>query len=73
MDLLKKYWPTPFKIKEKDITSFVVQLIIFVVACAVVGILIGVLASIPVIGIIFGLLPSLKAANLDPIEALRRE
>ena len=56
MDLLKKYWPTPFKIKEKDITSFVVQLIIFVVACAVVGILIGVLASIPIIGIIFGIL-----------------
>ena len=31
MDMLKKFWPTPFKVKEKDVNSFVVQLIIFVV------------------------------------------
>ena len=54
MDLLKKVWPTPFKIKEKDLTSFLVQLIIFVVACAVLGVLIGILADIPVVGIIIG-------------------
>lgn len=59
MDLLKKVWPTPFKIKEKDIASFVIQLIIFVVICAVVGFLIGILAGIPIIGIIFSILGGL--------------
>ncbi|MBE6601772.1 MAG: hypothetical protein E7637_04625 [Ruminococcaceae bacterium] len=54
MDLLKKVWPTPFKIKEKDFTSFLIQLIIFIVICAVLGVVIGLLAKIPVVGIIIG-------------------
>jgi len=59
MDMLKKFWPTPFKIEAKNVASFVVQLIIFVVVCAVAGILIGVLAGIPIIGIIFSIIGSL--------------
>lgn len=59
MDTLKKLWPTPFKIKEKDIASFIIQLVIFLVICAVVGWLIGILAGIPIIGIIFSLLGAL--------------
>lgn len=59
MDMLKKIWPTPFKIKEKDTTSFVVQLIIFIVVCALIGLAIGLLAKIPVLGIIFGLVGGL--------------
>lgn len=52
MDLIKKLWPTPFKIKEKDLVSFLVQLIIFVVVCAVVGWVIGILAHLPIVGIV---------------------
>ena len=59
MDLMRKLWPTPFKIKAKDVVSFVVQLIIFIVVCAVGGILIGLLAGIPIVGIIFSILGGL--------------
>ena len=59
MDLLKKLWPTPFKIERKSLSSFLIQLIIFVVVCAVVGILIGLLSAIPILGVIFWILGSL--------------
>lgn len=59
MDYMKKLWPTPFTIKEKDFTSFIIQLLVFVVICAVVGILIGVLAKIAIIGIIFSIIGGL--------------
>lgn len=59
MDFLKKYWPTPFKIEKMNVVSFLIQLIIFVVVCAVVGWLIGILAKIAVIGIIFSILGGL--------------
>ena len=59
MDLIKKLWPLPFKVKKGDIGSFAVQLILFIVVCAVVGFLIGILAKIPVLGIIFSILGGL--------------
>ena len=59
MDMLKKLWPTPFSIAEKKVFSFIVQLLIFVVVCAVVGWLISVLAGIPVLGIVFSLVGAL--------------
>lgn len=62
MDILRKIWPTPFKIKNGDVTSFVVQLIIFVVVCFVAGVLIGVLKSLPIIGFAFGIVGSLLGA-----------
>ena len=59
MNLLKTIWPTPFKIERKNLSSFLIQLIIFVVVCAVVGVLFGVLGAIPILGIIFWILGSL--------------
>ena len=51
MDLLRKIWPTPFKIEKGNIVSFLIQLIIFLVIVAVVGWLIALLAALPIIGI----------------------
>lgn len=59
MDLLKKFWPTPFKIKKGNLASFLIQLIIFLVIVAVFGWLVGLLANLPVVGFIFGLVGSL--------------
>ena len=59
MEFIKTFWPTPFKVKEKDIASLVVQLIIFIVACAIAGVLLGVLAKLPVIGFVFGIVGGL--------------
>ena len=59
MDMLKKLWPTPFKIKKGNIASFLIQLIIFLVIVAVVGWLIGLLAHLPIVGFVFKLLGSL--------------
>lgn len=56
MNLIKQVWPTPFKIKEKDVASLVIQLVIFLVICALIGWLIGLLAGIPVIGILFSII-----------------
>ncbi len=59
MDMLRKIWPTPFKIKEKDVASFIIQLVIFLVITAVIGWVISLLAGIKIIGLIFALVGSL--------------
>lgn len=59
MEMVRKLWPTPFKIKPKDVVSFIVQLVIFIVICAVIGWAIGLLAKIPILGILFGIILSI--------------
>lgn len=59
MNLLKMLWPTPFKIQKGNVVSLVIQLVIFVVLCALVGWLIGVLAGTPIIGVIFSIIGGL--------------
>ena len=56
MNNLQNLWPTPFKIKKGSLGSFLIQLIIFIVICAVVGWLFSVLGGIPILGVIFWIL-----------------
>ena len=62
MEFLQKFWPTPFKIEKKNVTSFIVQLLVFVLICLVFGFLIGLLSQIPYVGFVFGLLGFLVEA-----------
>lgn len=59
MDMLKKYWPTAFKVGEKDVASLIIQIVILAVICIVVGFLISIVARIPIVGILAGLIGAL--------------
>lgn len=54
MDILKKLFPLSFI--SKDLKPFIISLVIYVVAEAVCGCVIGFLASLPILGIIFSVL-----------------
>ena len=55
--MVKKFFPNAFKAKE--LSSFIVALVIYVLIDVVCGFVIGLLAKIPVLGIIFILLGSI--------------
>ncbi len=60
MDTIKKLWPLPFKVTKGDVSSFVVNLIVFIIICAIGGIVIGVLgALVPFLGVVWWILGSL--------------
>ena len=53
MDMLKKFFPFSFKVEE--VKSFIISLVVYVLIDVVCGLVIGLLAKIPLIGIIFSL------------------
>lgn len=57
MEILKKYFPYSFK-EKKDVAALVVNIIIYVVAAFVAGVLMAILSFIPFIGLIIGILGS---------------
>ena len=60
MDTIKKIWPIPFKVTKGDTSSFVVNLIVFIIICAIGGIAIGVLNFlVPFLSVVWWIIGSL--------------
>ncbi len=59
MNFLRTFWPTPFGVEKKNTASLVIHLVSFILVCAVVGWLIGLLSAIPILGLIFSLVGAL--------------
>ena len=57
MDMLKKFFPDAFR--SKDVNSFIVTLLIYGVGSILVGLVMGLLAKIPLVGFVFSLIGSL--------------
>lgn len=57
MDILKKFFPDAFR--SKDLNSFIVTLLIYGLGSLLVGLVLGLLAKIPLIGIVFSLIGAL--------------
>ncbi|MBQ7916106.1 MAG: hypothetical protein IJ315_04880 [Firmicutes bacterium] len=53
MAQLLKYFPFTASVNAKDTKSLIVSLVIYIVAAAVVGFVLGLLSAIPLIGFIF--------------------
>ena len=57
MDFLKKFWP--FSFRAKDVSNLIISLLIYIVIDVVCGLVIGLLAKLPLIGWLFALAGSL--------------
>ena len=56
MDILKKIWPSPFKVAKGDVAALIIHLVVFVAAMLVVGIVTGMLSGVAVLSVIFWIL-----------------
>ena len=54
MDTLKKIFPYSFKAK-KDVAALIINILVYLVAGFIAGLLIVILAKVPIVGIIIGI------------------
>ncbi len=57
MDMLKKYFPLSFR--GKEVKDLVISIVIYIVASAILGVLLGILGNIPVVNLVTGIVGTL--------------
>ena len=55
MEKLYPYFPLSGNVQKGDVKSLFITLVIYIVACAIMGILDAVLGWIPIVGVILGI------------------
>lgn len=55
MDMLKQFFPFSFAAKN-DLTALIINILVYIVAGAVIGFVLGLLGGIPIIGFLFSLI-----------------
>ena len=55
MDMLKKIFPFSFNVKEKDVTSLIVSILIYIAVMIVSGIVMALLSLIPIVSLLTGI------------------
>lgn len=55
MDMLKKFFPFSFNVKEKDVTSLIVSIIIYIVVMVISGVVMALLSLIPIVNLLTGI------------------
>ena len=69
MDLLKKFWPSAFKVAEKDVKDLIIKIVIYVIGSLIAGFVLGLIGIItgwiPVLGLLIGLVLGLVGGIVE--------
>ena len=69
MEILKKFWPYSFKVEKKNVSSLVVNLIVWVVGAFIAGIILWLATAltgwIPVIGALIGIIVGIIGSVIE--------
>ena len=69
MEILKKFWPYSFKVEKKNVSSLVVNLIVWVVGAFIAGVILWLATAltgwIPVVGALIGIIVGIIGSAVE--------